>query len=416
MRDFREGLQAAISSLTWTEADAQAVRVRLAKEGGHIVERKLRWGAVLAALLILALAGAALAATDAFGILGRLFPDGAPGERAQKLVVPVGETYGDGENTFTVQEYIFDGRELHVEWQARTADDGLVLFTASGLTTDAGQPFSPQEALLNVEYNGYAALGGAYGATLEGYTAGGFSSFQTEPFTATMRVYFLRPAAPIYMEGSPELEGTREGPMILLGNMGDGYCPASPTALYEVFRHGTGSTRIAHDEGLPAGADRIGYYESQGYYAVIGTYEVSFTVTPNAEAITSTRIAGQTVFETEDYRIEFAEAEFNAAGTRLLWYVQSKTGLPFDEDWVYMLGYTICVNGEELLLEQAGGGNADGFLWEAWGNPVAGLPAAVEITPCISNRMRYTGADARIPEGTQFPTMTVTLEPVALAQ
>ena len=81
-----------------------------------------------------------------------------------------------------------------------------------------------------------------------------------------------------------------------------------------------------------------------------------------------------------------------------------------------MLGYTICVNGEELLLEQAGGGNADGFLWEAWGNPVAGLPAAVEITPCISNRMRYTGADARIPEGTQFPTMTVTLEPVALAQ
>ena len=123
MREFRKELEARLSALTWTEEDARCVRGRLAGEGGAVVKRKLRWSAVLAAILALALAGAALAATNAFGILDRLFPDGEPGEMAQKLAAPVGESYGDGENTFTVKEYLFDGRELHVEWEARTAGD-----------------------------------------------------------------------------------------------------------------------------------------------------------------------------------------------------------------------------------------------------------------------------------------------------
>lgn len=410
MHEFRKELEARLSALTWTEEDARCVRGRLAGEGGAVVKRKLRWSAVLAAILALALAGAALAATNAFGILDRLFPDGEPGEMAQKLAAPVGESYGDGENTFTVKEYLFDGRELHVEWEARTAGDELVLFTASKLSAGTEQELLQHGDLRSLYLNEYAALGGEYGTIWAGYTVGEFAGdAPVEPFTVTMQAYFLRPLAPVFAEDDHELEKTRTGPMILLEHL-DGACwLATSAALHEA--------RDSEEE-IPEGMNQIEYYASLNYYDIIESFEVSFTIVPDVETIASTRIVGQNVFETDDYRMEFTKAEFNAAGTEILWRVYSKTGLPFDEDWVYDLDYAICVNGKEIPLDRGGGGSPDMKYYEceAWGNPLAELPTIVEITPRAGNLMRGKGTDARIPEGTEFPTMTLTLEPVKLAR
>ncbi len=415
MREFREGLQTALSGFAWMEADARAVRARIAAEGEHAARRLPRWGVILAALLILALAGAALAATNAFGILERLFPNGAPGERTQKLVAPVGRTYGEGDNAFTIEEYVFDGRELQVDWQARTAGDGLVLFAASALSADAEQELLAFGNSSGLYLHEYAPLGGEYGAVWDGYTAGSFAGgLQTEPFTATLQVWFLRPTAPIadWEEIVPGEEIVE--PMFVESGSGT---LESILAYEPVLRiDGKGGPTFASLEDMPEGMGAIEYYASLGFYDIIETYELSLPVVPDAEAIASTRIAGQTAFETEYYRIEFTRAEFNAAGTDLRWYIQSRTGLPFEKDWVYMLDYAICANGEELPLERGGGGGADFYECEAWGGPLAEMPETVTITPRAGNRMQRTGADARVPRDADFPAMTLTLEPVRLAQ
>ena len=160
---------------------------------------------ILVAALIVALmmAGVAFAAMQAVhsGLLHRLFPKGVPSEAKELVISDALSNERDGLK-LTLNEHLYDGRNIHLDWTVESArEDTVYYLTNYRLRHADGSPLIISQWS---SYESYADLGGgtltALNLTLDGITGAkaysGIASFgfmedeaPKEPWTFTLDVY-----------------------------------------------------------------------------------------------------------------------------------------------------------------------------------------------------------------------------------
>ncbi len=175
---------------------------------------------ILVAALIVALmmAGVAFAAMQVVhsGLLNRLFPKGAPAEAEKMVVSDVLSNERDGLK-LTLNEHLYDGRNIHLDWTVESArDDTVYYLTNYQLKNAEGSPLTISQWSSRWSY---ADLGGgtltALNLTLDGITGAkaysGIASFgfmedevPKGPWTFTLDVYaYTTDLTPVAVNGDP---------------------------------------------------------------------------------------------------------------------------------------------------------------------------------------------------------------------
>lgn len=348
---------------------------------------------------------------------------------AESLTVSVEKTAGEGENTFTVLDYTFDGRDLRVLWEAETAGDEALLFTTGMLDNDIGPLITPRNDVMGLTPDVFIPLGGEDAAHFAGRAVAGFEGVTpSRDFTATLTGYFVRPLVEV-IDVSDALDGSLEPGVEYTGAMlvrFNGRVQPSSSIRIDAGEDGELSF-----EGRNSLLDADTYYENPhksvvelyadlGLFEIVDVCEVSFPVRLPVGETVALRAVELPVVETKYCDIAFTQAEVGFSGLQLAWEVRSKTGRAMDEDWVGALDvscrvagetldfktyrirrdYTRGVDGEECLL----------YSLSQYGDPVlqpgdAPLTVEVEYLP---------PEGASVPEDAEFPTVALRLEPVAL--
>ena len=348
---------------------------------------------------------------------------------AESLTASVEKTAGKGENTFTVLDYTFDGRDLRVLWEAETAGDEALLFTTGMLDNDVGPLITPRNDVMGLTPDVFIPLGGEDAAHFAGCAVAGFEGVTpSRDFNATLTGYFVRPLVEV-IDVSDALNGSLEPGVehtgAMLVHFNGRIQPLSS------IRIDAGEDGALSFQGRNSLIDADTYYENPhksmvelyadiGLFEIVDVCEVSFPVRLPVGETVALRAAELPVVETKYYDIAFTQAEVGLSGLQLAWEVRSKTGRAMDEDWVGALDvscrvagealdfkayrirreYTHGVDGEECLL----------YSLSQYGNPVlqpgdAPLTVEVEYLP---------PEGASVPEDAEFPTVALRLEPVAL--
>lgn len=378
--------------------------------------KKRRFCTIVAAFLVLALSGTAMATGG--------------------LSVPVGQASGEGENTFTVLEYTFDGRELRMTWEAETTGDEPLLFATGVLDNDVGPVISWYEGT-----SWYVPVGGEDAACCTGYEAAGFDGVTpSRPFNATIVGYFVRPLVEVVDPGAPDcaLEPGVEHTGNLLVRSGECVTPVS--YLYWEPMEDGGISITTQEDFIDGDTlytnphkDLVELYADMGYFEIVDICEVTFPVELPIGEVVAMRATELPTVSTEYYDIEFIRAEFSPFEARAEWLVRSKTGLEVREDWVFDLRYEVRLNGEPLTVSTGRKSSTDEANWyhcdmcthDGYTVPLGDEAVTLEIAlapPDVATDESkesealpwYALTPVSAPEDAEFPTITLTLEPVTL--
>ena len=368
----------------------------LAEFGRAQTPRRRRASVVLIAALIAALliAGLAYAASQS-RILERLFPSGKPSEAAEQLVKPVKAVKTEGPYSISIDECLFDGNELHVDWTAKSESEELVLFTAGDLE-------SPTVELLqqgwaeSLQLNTFVPLGGSLNGRAVSRTFNGFTvvtlpdGIGDEPFDVTIRGAFMKPVAPIVPDDEikeniacrPTWIAQQDGDQTYLNF-------ASIVALEDGCRSLEAPDVLNYLDQLTGSSsqkERINAYlkalTAAGYAQPLLEMELTFTVSPDARHIYHTEIEGPSAFEFSDRTVTITKADFTAAHSSLEGLIVAKGGVSQED--LFKLYYEPCPDGKptdvQIAKELNSGGPFDGeqsVELHYWGDPLPEAPSYV---------------------------------------
>lgn len=317
----------------------------------------------LSTALIIALAAVLLAPglTRADGqsrILERLFPYEKPGEAAARLVTPVGMGMSDGPCAISIDEYLFDGGELHVAWTAKSESRDTVLFSAGDLESPDVK-FLHHDDTESLLINNFVPLGGsmnrvAVAREFHGYTVVTLpDNSNGKPFDVTLRGVFMKPVAPVVMDSEikedivnrPTWVASQHGYQMYLSYWsnvtpdGDGGYSADARDLDPYFdaltRDFSEAERVdAYVKGL------IG----QNYGQLLSKLVLTFTVSPDKARIYHTEIIGPSTFEFDDQTVTITKADFTAAHTSVEGMILAKGGMT--EESLFDLHYELRPDGK----------------------------------------------------------------------
>jgi hypothetical protein len=359
------------------------------------MRRKLRT-ALIAALAAASLTAGLARADGRPGILERLFPYGQPSEVARQLLTPVGRGMADGPCALSVDEWLFDGSELHVTWTAKSESADTVLFTA-------GSPESPSQTLVqhggaeSLRLTTFVPLGdslneNAISREFHGYTvvtlpdgAGG------NPFDVTLRGVFLQPIAPVVMGSEikedivnrPTWVAERREEQVYLNFFSN--VTSDPEGGYSSDSQDVDPYMRGLTENS-SGAEIVDAYvkglTGRGYARLLSELAVTFTVTPDTTRICRTGIDGPATFEFDDRTVTITRADFAAAHTRVEGVMLAKGNLT--EEDLFDLYYELCPDGQPTaarIQNECGSGDAvsgrDCVEFSLCGDPLAEPPSMV---------------------------------------
>ncbi len=360
------------------------------------VRRKASVALIAALIAALLLAGLAYAASQS-RILERLFPSGRPGEAAQRLVTPVMAAKADGPYSFSVDEWLFDGNGLHVEWTAKSASGALTIFTADDIESTSVELLRQgrQESLQLEEFVplGDSLNGRAASREFHGYTVVTLpEDIGSKPFDVTIRGAFLKPVAPVVVD--EDIQANIARPTWIARTDGD-----------QVYLHFASIVVLNADgsrsEEAPdvwkyllaptdesSGKERMDAYvkglAKLGYAQPLSEMELTFTVTPDTAHIHHTGIEGPSTFEFGDRTVTITQADFTAAHTSMEGVMVAK-GDATEED-LFKLYYELRPDGEDpparINSEENSGLTDEGVAsveFRFWGGPLFEAPVKVVL-------------------------------------
>ena len=123
---------------------------------------KMSLALLVAIIMVILMAGAAVAANT--GLLGKLFPNGAP-EAAQALLTVDNLVDEDNGIKLTVKEHLYDGRSFHIVWDVESMrDEGVFLRSYGDRFDNKGDPividsWSNVASSLDLDRDGFKAVG-----------------------------------------------------------------------------------------------------------------------------------------------------------------------------------------------------------------------------------------------------------------
>ncbi len=350
---------------------------------------------LIVTLIVVLLFEASACASSQSRILGRLFPYGNPGEVALQLVTPVGKGMADGPCALSVDEYLYDGSELHVSWTAKSASEEIALFTASDLESSTAKLLQ-QGWAESLQLNTFVPLGDslngyAIARDFHGYTVVTLpDDIGAESFDVTIRGTFMKPVAPIVLDEEikenitcrPTWIAQQDGDLTYLNYVSivafdvDGRSQEAPDVrkyLDQVTENSSQKERMdAYVEGLAAA----------GYAQPLSEMELTFTVSPDAVHIYHTEIDGPSAFEFEDRTVTITKADFAAAHSSLEGLMVAKGGVSQED--LFKLHYEPCPDGKptdvQIAKESNSGGPIDGeqsVELHYWGDPLPEAPSYV---------------------------------------
>jgi hypothetical protein len=297
-----------------------------------------------------------------------------------------------------VDECLFDGNELQVEWTAKSEAGELAFFSASGLDSPSvalAQQGEPEILQLNDFVPlGDAMDGVAVSREYHGYTAvtlpdgaGG------KAFDVTIHGVFMKPVAPAVLLS--DLKENISGRPTRLANAGEDQTFLEPISTLTLDGEGgwSGDSREfdPYMEKLrdhPSEAERTAAYVKGltefGYAKLLSQIDLTFTVSPDAAHIYATEIDGLSAFEFDDRTVTIKKADFSAAHTSLEGVMIAKGGAA--EEDLFKLNYELCPNGVKAAVnincEQGSANPVNGHdcvEFNLWGDPLPELPDTVTL-------------------------------------
>lgn len=358
------------------------------------MRRKVRAALIAALIAALLLAGLAYAASRS-RILERLFPSGNPSQAAEQLVKPVGTGKIDGPYSFSIDECLFDGNELHVEWTAKSQAGDLAIFTASGLDF----PFvnlSQQNHTGSLQFTDFVPLGDtlngrAISREYHGYTVVTLpDGIGSEPFDATLRGAFMKPVAPIVRDEDIRANIACRPTWIASQDKGQTYLHfASIVALEDGCQSQEAPDVGKYLDALTPDSSQkewMGAYvnalAAAGYAQELTEMALTFTVSPDFRRIYHTEIDGPSTFEFDDRTVAITKAEFTAAHTDLEGLMLIK-GSTTEKD-LFKLFYELRPDGKKTDARinsqedsYCGDAGLEGVTISQWGDPLPEAPSYV---------------------------------------
>ena len=359
--------------------------------------RKVRTALIAALIAALLLAGLAYAATQP-RILERLFPSGKPSEAAEQLAKPVKAAKADGPYSLSVDECLFDGNELHVNWTAKSESGDLAFFTASDLESSTIKLLQ-QGWLESLQLNTFVPLGDslngrAVSREFHGYTVVTLpDDIGDEPFDVTIRGAFMTPVAPIVMDEDLRENIACRPTWIWQQDEDQAYLDFASIVAFDVD-----GSRSQEAPDVVKSLDSLTPESSQkermdayvkgltelGYAQPLSEMALTFTVSPDARHIYHTEIDGPSAFQFKDRTVSITKADFTAAHSSLEGLMVAKGGVSLED--LFKLYYELCPDGKptdvQIAKESNSGDPIDGeqsVELHYWGNPLPEVPSTVTL-------------------------------------
>lgn len=284
----------------------------------HTIHRRNKLTVSLAAALIamLALAGIAYAAAQS-GILTKIFTRSEPAETADQAVVHVDVFAESKLMSLTINDYVFSGSDLYVDWALNLKTDERLVLLSSGLTA-----VLPDEAFTDNFVRGGLASNLQPWTDLMPSTSSGmnqgyfYNGAPDEPVEISMRLSLIRPDPDALQVEYFTVANYDSVPVWI-------YDDDSVYWQYGYHYDGENSEsdeteEYAYDEGMLSQGE---FFKKYGFGELIDELEVSFTVYPSGTQLRT--LAAHERFEFDGYTLKIQKVEFNGFNAEIECLIQS---------------------------------------------------------------------------------------------
>jgi len=247
------------------------------------------------------------------GILERLYRNTTTPESARVLVEPVNLSQADGPFSLTIDEILYDGSGIYVQWTARS-DSGDTMLFMPGILLPQTQGFGWKHDADDPGLTGFFPLGDLLDGQSISRDYSDISSLllpdggTLEPFEVKLHGYFLKPTAPILNQSEDQVTAI-SGPVWILGWYPGRVKPGGNDQL-GLLSYYTALKKPTYEEVVDA---TIAGLQELGYAQLLSEISLTITVKPDTEHIFHTMIEGPSTFEFDECTVVIEKADFSAA-------------------------------------------------------------------------------------------------------
>jgi hypothetical protein len=412
------------------------------KELEEPMKKRYKAVTILVAALIVALmmAGVAFAAMQVVhsGLLDRLFPKGAPSE-AEKMVVSDALSNERDGLKLTMNEHLYDGRNIHLDWTVESArDDTVYYLTNYQLKNADGSPLTISQWS---SYESNPDLGGgtltALNLTLDGITGAkaysGIASFgfmedevPKGPWTFTLDVYaYTTDLTPVAVNDPDELSNGQILQLSKKRQLAIQGCQFGSINRYPeyVAVHDASAVSRSYSLGVPAS---VKAHDTCGLLKPLTHLSVTINLDPgDASNLKIKRLPAPQTLTFGDLTIHIEKLEFDLAGIHTSYivpleynepdgFVLSERFLILDQDGTPLNDALTGISGSWSPVKEEGGAfqevfdrhDATHMRIDEGGGSVSKQPDAITLiwmTPEIDGVLWRGGAEKALEYANQHP-------------
>ncbi|MDD3212250.1 MAG: hypothetical protein PHY64_01170 [Eubacteriales bacterium] len=284
--------------------------------GGKKVKTKLSTGLLLSMVLLLLIAGSAFALMRS-GILDQMYgsQNTASQEAQQQLIQPNEEIQGEN-GVFVLNEYLFTGDSLYLNWTLKNLTDQQYMYTMSEFRANDTALAPETEPCLISDSFGYGQLLGGpidgidltdsieYTARYRGIGKDEFSvlrsSLEGKTITLSCQICIWKPlSAPVLAE---------KGYDTIKSIIGEKRLPTDSTGFCDL------SGFIPDDNFTTySAAEHEKVYQDLGWVQRIETVDCTFNIVLNSDEVNAVKPV-QTVFDLQDCRYQIEDFQYSSMG------------------------------------------------------------------------------------------------------